>query len=101
MVRISQEVQTLSERAPHCYIITTVIVLLSVKVEVDVLTEFTAVVLTRIRTCLLLFGAGKIGKLVRGEERRSHDQAVSVRFRNTRREALNALSVQEMFLKQV
>ena len=100
VVRTTKEVQTISERAPHCYIIRMVIVLLSVKVGDAVLEVCKAVVLTRIRTCFLL-ALGRIGKVIRGEELRSHRQAVSARFRNAGCEALNALPIQEMWLKQV
>ena len=76
MVWTATEVQTLRERAPLLHY-TYNICLLIRKVEVAVLEENTAVVLTRI---LASRGAGGIGKLVRGEELRSHRQAVSVRF---------------------
>jgi hypothetical protein len=91
VVKTTKEVQTLCERAPHCYIIRAVIALLSVKVEVVVLKEITAVVLTRI---LASSWRQVIGKLVRGDELHSHRQAVSVRFRKVRREALNVHPVQ-------
>jgi hypothetical protein len=84
VVRTTKGVQILRERAPHCYIIR--YVLLSVKMEVVILKKSTAVSQIRILASCLRPGNRKAG---RGEALCTHREAVSVRFRNVRLEALN------------